>query len=84
MNTDELRKLALATPDGIFTPVPRETLLALLRCVDAAKEVLRVIDAAGLINLSNGVQLGPTVWYVKASEATDYARAALAELESAS
>jgi hypothetical protein len=43
----------------------------------ALSHLVEVIDAAGLLNLSNGVQLGPTVWYVKASEAMDIARAAL-------
>lgn len=38
--------------------------------------LLDVIDAAGLKNLVNGVQLGPTVWFVKASEAIDIARQA--------
>jgi hypothetical protein len=36
-----------------------------------------VISAAGLYNLSRGVVLGPTVWYVKASAAIDAARKAL-------
>lgn len=39
--------------------------------------LVAVIDAAGLHNLSNGVQLGPTVWYVKAHDAMTAARAAL-------
>lgn len=38
--------------------------------------LLDVIDAAGLRNLANGVQLGPTVWFVKASDAVEYARQA--------
>lgn len=44
----------------------------------ALRELVRVIDAAGLHNLSNGVQLGPTVWYVKAHDAMESARAVLA------
>jgi len=36
-----------------------------------------VIEAAGLGNLVNGVQLGPTVWYVKTSDAMNAARVAL-------
>jgi hypothetical protein len=36
-----------------------------------------LIDAAGLLNLSRGVQLGATSWFVKASDAFDAARAAL-------
>jgi hypothetical protein len=61
-------------------------LLAALSAAEAERDRLRetledlvsIIDAAGLYNLSNGVQLGPTVWYVKASERLYYARAALA------
>jgi hypothetical protein len=47
--------------------------------LDALKDLLGVIDAAGLINLSNGVQLGQTVWFVKASDAVNYATAAIAK-----
>lgn len=46
---------------------------------DALAGLLSVIDAAGLLNLSNGVQLGQTSWYVKASDAVDYARGVLAK-----
>jgi hypothetical protein len=38
---------------------------------------VRLVDAAGLLNLSRGVQLGATSWYVKASDAFNAARAAL-------
>lgn len=41
--------------------------------------LIEVIDAAGLYNLSTGVQLGQTVWYVKASDALDAARALLSQ-----
>ncbi len=44
---------------------------------EALTNLTNVIDAAGLDNLSNGVQLGPTVWFVKATDAMNYARAAL-------
>ena len=40
----------------------------------ALLNLVKVIDAAGLQNLSNGVQLGPTVWFVKASESVDAAK----------
>ncbi len=40
----------------------------------ALEGLVRVIEAAGLHNLSNGVQLGPTVWFVKASDALKYAK----------
>lgn len=39
--------------------------------------LVEVIDAAGLQNLSNGVQLGATSWLVEASEALKAARTAL-------
>jgi hypothetical protein len=47
--------------------------------LEALEELTEIIDKAGLLNLSNGVQLGPTAWYVKATERMDYARAAIAK-----
>lgn len=44
---------------------------------DALERLIKIIQAAGLENLSKGVQLGPTAWYVKASDALEQARAAL-------
>jgi hypothetical protein len=44
---------------------------------DALSDLVKIVDAAGLMNLSKGVQLGPTVWYVKASDAMEYARRTL-------
>jgi hypothetical protein len=38
---------------------------------EAASAFLEIIDKAGLDHLVNGVQLGPTVWFVKASERRD-------------
>lgn len=56
------------------------------RMIDAAPALLaalqqtwEVIDAAGLSALTRGVELGPTVWFVKASEARENALAAIAE-----
>jgi hypothetical protein len=51
--------------------------------VEALKGLVEVIEAAGLINLSNGVQLGPTVWFVKASDAIAYGKGVIAEAEAA-
>jgi hypothetical protein len=48
------------------------------RLRDALTGLVAIIDMAGLLNLSNGVQLGPTSWYVKASDRLESARAALA------
>lgn len=42
---------------------------------EALTGLVEIIDKAGLINLMNGVQLGQTSWYVKASDAMDRARA---------
>jgi predicted transcriptional regulator len=45
--------------------------------VEALKQTWKVIDSAGLLNLSNGVQLGQTSWYVKACDARAESGAAL-------
>jgi len=42
--------------------------------LNALELAVNIIDKAGLMNLSNGVQLGATSWYVKASGIFDYAR----------
>lgn len=47
--------------------------------VEALEGFIGVINAAGIYNLSRGVQLGQTVWYVKASDAMESSRAALAK-----
>lgn len=47
------------------------------RLRDALRGVLNLIDKAGLHNLTNGVQLGQTVWFVKMSDAITYAQEAL-------
>lgn len=47
--------------------------------LEALRETWRVLDAAGLLNLSNGVQLGQTVWFVKASDAKAQSDAAIAK-----
>ena len=41
--------------------------------VFALRELVDIINAAGLINLSNGVQLGQTSWFVKASDRLKWA-----------
>jgi len=47
----------------------------------ALRELRDVINAAGLINLSRGVQLGQSVWYVKAKDAMAAVDAALEQGE---
>ena len=46
---------------------------------DALSRLVSIIDAAGVINLSRGVQLGQTSWYVKATDAMAYAKAVMSE-----
>lgn len=45
----------------------------------ALQQTWEVIDAAGLSALTRGVELGPAVWFVKASEARENSIAAIAE-----
>ena len=45
----------------------------------ALSGLVEIIEKAGLINLADGVQLGSTAWFVKASERLDYAKRVLAE-----
>lgn len=57
-----------------------------LRAVNAElvavlENLTSVIDSAGLYNLSRGVELGSTVWYVKATDGMDAARAAIAKAQ---
>lgn len=47
----------------------------------ALERLVFVIDAAGLHNLTNGVQLGQTSWFIKASDAVADARAALTSIQ---
>lgn len=46
--------------------------------VGAIEGLVHVIEIAGLHNLSNGVKLGQTSWYVKASDALAYAKGTIA------
>lgn len=48
----------------------------------ALKNLTCIINKAGLINLTKGVQLGATSWYVKASDAMDYAESVISKHES--
>lgn len=63
-----------------------ETAERLARTRDAAPDLyaslnrlVEIIEMAGLINLRNGVQLGPTVWFVDASDRMGAAHRALAK-----
>lgn len=47
------------------------------RMEEALEDLVAVIESAGLLNLSNGVQLGQTSWYVKAHERLEWAKATL-------
>lgn len=60
----------------------RDTILAALSAAPellaALEETWRVLRAAGLLNLTRGVQLGQTSWYVKACDAEALSDAAIA------
>lgn len=43
----------------------------------ALHDLVAIIDKAGLLHLSNGVQLGATSWYCKASDCLEFARRVL-------
>lgn len=47
--------------------------------LEALEETWRVLRAAGLLNLTRGVQLGSTSWYVKACDAEQLSDAAIAK-----
>lgn len=62
----------------------RESQAANARLISASPALLaaltglvEIIDKAGLLNLSHGVQLGPTSWYMKACDRLDAAREAI-------
>lgn len=45
--------------------------------IEALSELVRVIESAGLQNLAKGVQLGQASWWVKATDAVNYAKAVI-------
>ena len=47
----------------------------------AIKRLVDVINQAGVHNLSNGVQLGQTVWSVKCNDAMDEAKLVLSAVD---
>ncbi|MFN3169265.1 MAG: hypothetical protein ACE37E_01070 [Hyphomicrobiales bacterium] len=47
--------------------------------VDALQGIIGIVEKAGLLNLSRGVQLGQTSWYVKATDRLDYGRIVLSK-----
>lgn len=47
--------------------------------LEALEETWRVLRAAGTLNLTRGVQLGQTSWYVKCCDAESLADAAIAK-----
>jgi hypothetical protein len=49
--------------------------------LDSLKGLLDIVERAGLLNLSRGVQLGQTAWYVKASEQIEWAKSILEKAE---
>jgi hypothetical protein len=80
---DRLRHIA-----DVFDPEDAALVLAAVnayeahqRAAQALRALVEIVEKAGLMQLSRGVELGPTVWFVKASERMEYAQAALAELD---
>lgn len=49
------------------------------KLLEALEETWRVLRAAGLHNLTNGVQLGQTSWFIKISDAEELSNAAIAK-----
>lgn len=49
--------------------------------LNALEGLVGVINAAGLLNLSNGVQLGQTSWYVKATDWMDTSQRIIASVK---
>ncbi len=72
---------AIAAVEGAVGAVTVRKLAEFDEMRGALFQLTSVINSAGLHNLSAGVQLGPTVWYVKASDAMERASAALAKAE---
>jgi len=71
---------------GVFDPYDDGRGPANIALIESAAELkwaltrlVQIIDAAGLSNLSKGVQLGQISWHVKADEALTYSRDVLAK-----
>lgn len=78
LRAQENRKLCDETERRLAAEARATALAAEVERLGAALTgLVEIIDAAGLFNLSNGVQLGQTSWYVKASDRLDVAHAAL-------
>jgi hypothetical protein len=69
-----------ALPPVESPPGRTEVEARLAEALDALRWVMKVIDAAGPINLADGVQIGPTAWYVKMMDAHRNATDVLARL----
>ena len=50
------------------------------KLIAALEGLVLIIESAGLLNLSNGVQLGATSWYVKATDRLEYASHVLRQM----
>jgi hypothetical protein len=77
----DFKALLIARCDQNFSHTDGRLIAAAPDLLAALRGLVAIIDKAGLLSLSNGVQLGQTAWYVKASDAIEYARAAIAKAE---
>src|SRR5690348_12789162 len=72
-------------PDGHPDCVVNNAGMALIAAAPdlyaALERITSVVDAAGAHNLSNGVQLGQTSWYIKMTDALRESKDALAKAE---
>lgn len=72
-----------AIPDSwkpLYTTPPEPVVNAEL--LAALTNLVKIIESAGVANLTRGVELGQTVWFVKASDGLEYANEAIAKATS--
>lgn len=74
------RMTASNGPDGRELAMPDARLIAAAPdLLEALEETWRIIESAGIGNLANGVQLGPTAWLIKCCDARDLSKSAIAK-----
>lgn len=77
MKTQELvRRLWAMSPDliGNEAAAKIESLMSVnAELLEALNDLVKIIESAGVANLTRGVELGQTVWFVKMSDGLEYA-----------